>query len=101
MITLVHASDVHFGKAHLPHVAEAFLRCVHDVDPQVIVVSGDLTQRAKVDEYRAAADFIDAGRRFESRVGRRRRRRKQQAAKDGDNASGYPEWGHGWKRIRG
>lgn len=59
MITLVHASDIHFGKPHLPHVAEAFVEDVHEVQPDVIVVSGDLTQRAKVAEYRAAADFLD------------------------------------------
>lgn len=59
MITLVHASDIHFGKPHLPRVAEAFLDSVREADPHAVVVSGDLTQRAKESEYRAAADFLE------------------------------------------
>lgn len=60
MVTLVHASDIHFGKPHLPHVAEAFLASVRSVDPHAVVVSGDLTQRAKDHEFRAAAEYLEA-----------------------------------------
>jgi 3',5'-cyclic AMP phosphodiesterase CpdA len=59
MPTLVHASDVHFGKPHLPHVAEAFLEAAHAAAPDVIVVSGDLTQRAKPEEFQAAAAWLE------------------------------------------
>ena len=59
MLTLVHASDVHFGKPHLPQVAEAFLAAAHAVSPDIIVVSGDLTQRAKVEEFQAAAAWLE------------------------------------------
>jgi len=58
VITLVHASDIHFGKPHLPRVAEAFLSFVRGVDAHAVVVSGDLTQRAKEAEYRDAAAFL-------------------------------------------
>ncbi len=59
MITLVHASDVHFGKPHDPRAAEAFVRAAAEADAHAIVVSGDFTQRAKVREYRDAAGFLD------------------------------------------
>lgn len=59
MITLLHASDIHFGKPHLPQVAEAFLESARGLEPDAVVVSGDLTQRAKVAEYQAAAAFLE------------------------------------------
>lgn len=59
MITLVHASDIHFGKPHLPQVAEAFLDAVREAVPHAVVLSGDLTQRAKEAEYVAAAEFLE------------------------------------------
>ena len=55
---ILHASDLHFGKPHLPAVAEAVLRFAEEQDPDVIVVSGDLTQRARAAEYRAAKRFL-------------------------------------------
>ena len=59
MITLVHASDVHFGEPHRPEVAEAFVEAARAEAPHVLVVSGDLTQRAKVHEYEAAAAYLE------------------------------------------
>lgn len=55
---ILHASDLHFGKPHLAVVAEAMLRFVEEQDPDVVVVSGDLTQRAKTGEFRAAKRFL-------------------------------------------
>lgn len=55
---ILHASDLHFGKPHLPVVAEAMLRFVEEQDPHAVVVSGDLTQRAKAAEYQAAKRFL-------------------------------------------
>lgn len=57
-MTILHASDLHFGKPHRPAVSEALLRFAHKERPGVVVISGDLTQRAKVREYRAARDFL-------------------------------------------
>ena len=57
-VTILHASDLHFGKPHRPAAAEALLRLARAVRPAAIVVSGDLTQRAKVREYRAARAFL-------------------------------------------
>ncbi len=58
MPTLIHASDIHFGRPHLPAAAEAFLRAVQEVGPDGIVISGDLTQRAKREEFAEAASFL-------------------------------------------
>ena len=57
---ILHASDVHFGKPHLPELSEALVRFVHELGPDAVVISGDLTQRAKASEYRAARAFLDA-----------------------------------------
>lgn len=59
MITVVHGSDLHFGKPHHPEMAEAFLERAEGVAPGMVVLSGDFTQRAKVGEYRAAAAYVD------------------------------------------
>jgi 3',5'-cyclic AMP phosphodiesterase CpdA len=56
--TLVHLSDVHFGRVDAAVVA-AIVPLVHSLGPDVVVVSGDLTQRAKPDEFRAARRFLD------------------------------------------
>jgi len=60
---IVHASDIHFGKPHDSEAAEAFLRAVEGEPPDLLVLSGDFTQRAKVREYRAAREYL---RRFPS-----------------------------------
>ena len=58
MLTVLHGSDVHFGKPHRPSVATAFLEMVRTVAPDVIVLAGDFTQRAKVREYERARTFL-------------------------------------------
>jgi 3',5'-cyclic AMP phosphodiesterase CpdA len=59
VLTLVHASDIHLGKPYMPDVGEAFLQAAHEAEPDLVVVSGDLTQRAKVQEFEAAAAFLE------------------------------------------
>ena len=58
MLTLLHGSDVHFGRPHRPSVATAFLEMVRTVTPDVIVLAGDFTQRAKVREFEQARNFL-------------------------------------------
>lgn len=58
MKTLVHLSDLHFGRVD-EAVATAIVPLIHSLEPDVLVVSGDLTQRAKPDEFRAARRFLD------------------------------------------
>jgi 3',5'-cyclic AMP phosphodiesterase CpdA len=59
MTTLVHGSDLHFGRPHDPGVAEAFREAILETDPDMVVLSGDFTQRAKVREYRQARQWLD------------------------------------------
>ena len=59
MKTLVHLSDVHFGRTDDAVVA-AIVPFIHGLAPDVVVVSGDLTQRAKPDQFRAARAFLDS-----------------------------------------
>jgi 3',5'-cyclic AMP phosphodiesterase CpdA len=55
--TLVHLSDLHFGRTD-PAVLEPLLATIASVAPDVVVVSGDLTQRARAAEFAAARDFL-------------------------------------------
>lgn len=59
MITIIHGSDLHFGKPHEPAATETFLASIEETDPDLIVLSGDFTQRAKVREYEQARTFLD------------------------------------------
>ncbi|QEG40886.1 metallophosphoesterase family protein [Roseimaritima ulvae] len=56
---ILHVSDLHFGPPYLPHVGEALLRVAPTLQPDVIVVSGDLTQRAKREQFVDAGEFLD------------------------------------------
>lgn len=58
MRTLVHLSDLHFG--HIDETLLAPLReLVIRLAPDVVVVSGDLTQRAKSAQFEAARAYLD------------------------------------------
>lgn len=59
MITIVHASDIHFGTPHRPEAAEAFVEAAHRLAPDCLVLSGDFTQRAKIHEFEAAAAYLE------------------------------------------
>jgi len=53
MARIAHLSDVHFG-AHDPAVVEAVTAWLVRERPDLVVVSGDFTQRARVAQYREA-----------------------------------------------
>lgn len=56
---VAHISDIHFGgRADLPQVA-VLERVLPTLAPHVIVVSGDITLRARHGEFQAAARFLD------------------------------------------
>src|SRR4051812_48378566 len=59
MLTLLHISDLHFGPHYLPHVGEALLESASALRPDVIVASGDFTQRATEEQFAAAREFLD------------------------------------------
>jgi 3',5'-cyclic AMP phosphodiesterase CpdA len=56
---LLHISDVHFGPPHLPELAEKILELAERRRPDLVIVSGDLTQRAKPEQFRQARRFVD------------------------------------------
>jgi 3',5'-cyclic AMP phosphodiesterase CpdA len=55
---IAHLSDVHFG-AHDPEVVAGIEAWLAAERPDLVVISGDFTQRARVDQYRDAAAFLD------------------------------------------
>ncbi|MDF1752956.1 MAG: metallophosphoesterase family protein [Verrucomicrobiales bacterium] len=57
MTTIAHLSDLHFGRLD-PPVAEALLDDLRIRSPDLIVVSGDFTQRARTREFEEARDYI-------------------------------------------
>lgn len=58
MRTIIHLSDLHFGRVDPPILAP-LLRFIHAAKPDFVVVSGDLTQRARTAEFLAARAFLD------------------------------------------
>jgi predicted MPP superfamily phosphohydrolase len=59
MLKLLHISDLHFGPPFLPAVAEAVLRAADELAPDIVVASGDFTQRAKRRQYADARAFLE------------------------------------------
>jgi len=58
MLTILHGSDLHFGKRFKAEAAQAFLEAIRDLHPDLLVLSGDFTQRAKVPEYQQARAYL-------------------------------------------
>lgn len=59
MRTIAHLSDPHFGRIHATTV-EALITAVRAAEPDLVVVSGDLTQRATHSEFAEARRFLSA-----------------------------------------
>jgi 3',5'-cyclic AMP phosphodiesterase CpdA len=55
---LAHLSDLHFGRVD-PAAVDGLLRSLEDARPDLVVVSGDLTQSARTEEFVAARAFLD------------------------------------------
>lgn len=58
MKTVAHISDLHFGK-ELQDVTRALTAQIRERRPDLVVVSGDLSQRARRHELAAAREFLD------------------------------------------
>lgn len=58
MRTLVHLSDLHFGRVDAA-LLDPLRDFVHRLAPDVVVVSGDLTQRAKSEQFEQARAWLD------------------------------------------
>ncbi|WP_138469421.1 metallophosphoesterase [Poseidonocella sp. HB161398] len=58
MTRIVHISDLHYGRVD-PGLEAPLARAIHALAPDLLVVSGDLTQRARHGQFRAARAFLD------------------------------------------
>src|SRR5688572_21682491 len=59
-MTLAHLSDIHFGRIAYPEIVDGLVEEVNGGEIDLVVISGDLTQRALPSQYRAARKMIDA-----------------------------------------
>ena len=59
MRTIVHLSDIHFGRVN-HHVIAPLIESITKIDPDLVAVSGDLTQRARTVQFQEARQFLDA-----------------------------------------
>jgi len=57
MARIVHLSDLHFG-AHDERLVEAVEAKVDALAPDLVVISGDFTQRARTDQFKQACEFL-------------------------------------------
>jgi len=58
-LTVLHVSDFQCGAPFLPEAAEAMHRVARKVSPDLVVASGDLTQRAKWSEFAMARELLN------------------------------------------
>lgn len=58
MTRIVHLSDLHFG-AHDDELVAGVERSVETLKPDLVVISGDVTQRARSEQFREACEFLD------------------------------------------
>lgn len=58
MRRIAHLSDLHFGRDR-PELLDPLVEAVNELEPDLAAISGDLTQRARPSQFRAARDFID------------------------------------------
>ena len=58
MASIAHVSDVHFGK-HDPEIVAALEAWLIERRPDLVVISGDFTQRARVAQYEEACAFVE------------------------------------------
>ncbi|MBV8257813.1 MAG: metallophosphoesterase, partial [Actinobacteria bacterium] len=60
MFRIVQLSDLHCGQQFfLPHLLERAIAEVNELQPDVVVISGDLTSHGFKDEYALARDYLD------------------------------------------
>ncbi|MFT3966128.1 MAG: metallophosphoesterase [Sphingobium sp.] len=58
MARIAHLSDIHFG-AHDPRIVSATQAWLEQHRPDLVVISGDFTQRARIDQFRQASAWLN------------------------------------------
>ncbi len=63
MLSLLHISDLHFGRPAVPAVVDAIEELIREHQYDVVAVSGDVSQRSRAGEFQRARAFLrDAAR---------------------------------------
>ena len=60
MATVLHISDLHFGRPASSQRLELLKDCIREIGPDAIAVSGDLTQRCTNGEFVRARRYLDS-----------------------------------------
>ncbi|MGI8497359.1 MAG: metallophosphoesterase family protein [Gemmatimonadaceae bacterium] len=68
MTTVLHLSDLHFGKPAVPEQIEAIEALIQERAYDVVAVSGDVTQRGRAGEFQRAAAFLRDARRVSKTI---------------------------------
>lgn len=58
MARIVHLSDLHFG-AHDQRLVDGVDWAVDQLKPDLVVISGDFTQRARTEQFKEACEFLE------------------------------------------
>lgn len=58
VMTIAHLSDLHFGRIAHDAIVEVLVGEVNAADVDLVAISGDLTQRARLSEFEAAAGML-------------------------------------------
>jgi 3',5'-cyclic AMP phosphodiesterase CpdA len=58
MRSIVHLSDIHFGRVN-DQVIFPLVEAITKINPDLVAVSGDLTQRARSHQFKEAREFLD------------------------------------------
>jgi len=58
-LRILQISDLHFGPPFVPRVGTALLRVAPQLDPDVVIVSGDMTQRARREQFIEAREYLN------------------------------------------
>ena len=56
-VRIAHLSDPHFG-TNFPEVLNSLKNSIRELRPDLIILSGDITQRARSAQFKAAGDFV-------------------------------------------
>ena len=59
MITVLHVSDLHFGRPASSERLDALRALVPELEPDAVAISGDLTQRCSKREFAQARQYLD------------------------------------------
>ncbi|HID19797.1 MAG TPA: metallophosphoesterase, partial [Methanophagales archaeon] len=57
---VVHISDIHVAEQHfLPELLERVIKEINKIEPEIVVVTGDLTENGHQSEFKRAKSHIE------------------------------------------